>query len=147
MQCCQHCGAKSWAPVGKNLIYHAARPADNAKILICDGCGEWGLKSVIDSSPQPIEFPPSQSPFLQQGPLTLIGDLFKNVMPPAETRLERLVKALLSSSLTRGEIGDQQEYHARSWVSFARAIEKEMDREALLSEAPPPPIADAEFGL
>lgn len=132
MQCCQHCGAKSWAAV--------MATSGDAAILVCDGCGQTGLKSVIESNPQPIEIPP---PMFSGIPPFAI-DIFKSLLTPCETRLERLVKAILSSSLTSGEVRDQ-EYNARWWVSLARAIEKEMDREELLSKAPPSPIPDAQF--
>lgn len=140
MQACQYCGAKSWAAAGAAALgLGLPCPPDN--VFICDGCGQWGLKSVIESNPQPIEFPPAQLPFLSGA--SLIQDMFKSAMPPPETRLERLVKVIMRAVPCVGASGHESGEAYAAWaVAISRAIEKEMDREEPLSKAPQEPDAD-----
>lgn len=137
MQCCQHCGAKSWAPPkDESLARVPAHELDN--ILICDGCGEWGLKSVIESEQQPIDF---RGPHLTApAPFTAVMDVFAKSIPVPETRLERLVKGLMLSPAHAGHPIDSAVI-----VKMGRALEAEMDREELLSRAPAQ-SNDADFG-
>lgn len=150
MQRCQQCGAKSWAPAAgtalRDIAFQslAAMPGpkhDLNHIVICDGCGAWGLKSVIDSSPQPIELPP---PFSSgPSPFALVADTFKNMMSAPESRLERLVKVIMRAVPCVSASGHVSGDEYAAWaVAMSRAIEKEMDREALLAGVPKP---DAEF--
>lgn len=144
MQCCQQCGAKSWAPLTSDVLPREVSFTDANNVLICDGCGQWGLKSVIESNPQPIEFPPAQLPFLSGA--SLIQDMFKSAMPPPETRLERLVKVIMRAVPCVGASGHESGEAYAAWaVAISRAIEKEMDREELLSKTPPSQEPDADF--
>jgi hypothetical protein len=151
MQLCQICGAKSWGPLNMSgeVVFNGERIA-TAKVLLCDACGAYGLKSAVEHDLAakehlnrmygPLGVPPLPDPFS-----AAVG-FFKSAMPLPETRLERLTKAILSSRLSEGEVTDKSVY-GKFVVALARCIETELDRESLLDSAPPQPaMPDADFG-
>lgn len=136
MQFCQSCGAKSWGPLSERdadevVSWTDGRKHPRADFLKCDNCGIWGLKAVIDSAPQPIDF--RGTPAFRSD-----WDVFKNMLPVPQSRLERLVKVIMRAVPCVGASGHESGEAYAAWaVAISRAIEKEMDREELLSKAPP----------
>jgi len=180
MQVCGTCGAKSWGPLTSEFagndyvdwLYnggnerpwsgdaHTAFRLPLTDFYRCDNCGVWALKSAVDHAeksdsltnafaPAGIGF--EANPFA--GAATIM-DMVKRSLPTPETRMERLVKAILGGSFElvalQGEVVGTEEL-AKRIVLLASFLDIEVDREYVSSRgyvspqstnAQPP---DAEF--
>lgn len=143
MRECQLCGAKSWGPLeqsGRSLLLATfAHPdqtvVDPAAYQQCDNCGMPALTQIVEKSVD-ISTISAESTFtaiglppLQTSP-DYVGMVDKMVAamnslpkPEPETRLERIVRALIG----KFEPAGWAEYPA-DVVSTARKIEREMDK-------------------
>lgn len=143
MQACQFCGAKSWGPVKDThvLTQNNKTPEDYRQ---CDGCGSFGLTSIVLETSFPGSYTvlggpfgimtPPPPPF---DPIAGAMDALKGIgvgPKPYQSRTFDLVRDLMTANPL--EEGQSNETYAKWLVFTALLIEDELDRAAKLDEVP-----------
>lgn len=145
MKCCQLCGICSWGPLRRDdeevippvVLTMMTRDLHLTRESFkrCDNCGSVGAVALLQDDLKST-FPPGfgSSPDPIPAILAAVMPMFQSKV---ETRTERLVKAILSTSGRQGSSQSTEEFAA--WIVYAvRCIEFELDKA-------PPLQPDAEF--
>lgn len=144
MRECQLCGAKSWGPV--NAIGQAAllksptlwgQDVVFSRFLQCDGCNAVASKSIVDKPLPDADFPRNlMADLSSHDPLDEARRALESLstrLPESETRLERIVRAIVKSHLFEQDVPDRL---ASYMVTLGRSIEAEMDNKCDLVRNP-----------
>lgn len=130
MNSCQLCGSCSWGPATAPLMQGSFVATEHADLFVCcDNCHSIARKVIVERDPledaRAIDshVTPFSAIFPPNGPISTVLEGLKATLPKPETRLERLVRAMLQSP-QRNEFAQQ---NALGVVSFARQIETELD--------------------
>lgn len=155
MRACLLCGAKSWGKIGSDedsvsearmqliLTVRNSNPSLD-HFLKCDGCGILAQKVLVEvpehepdaefHSPfeaigDALRALPDLSPTPTDTLMERLGKLMEDRMPVPQTRLERLVCAVLKAK-PAGIVGLSKEAVAIEIVRFARLIEEQMGKQS-----------------
>lgn len=148
MQHCLICGAASWGPAKPGFVVSGdfqvqLTEADTAKWRQCDACGSLAQAGFIEKEPErepDADFGPSpleaifagikeaaSAPSPMDKMTERLAALFETRMPVPETRLERIIKAIIRS---QGRDGSSQSTETWAWwlARAGHAIELAMDK-------------------
>jgi hypothetical protein len=106
MKACQLCGAKSWGKVAAGMCCtYSMRivAVTDEDYVACDNCGAWALRNQVEEV-GPIDTSRPLPGLITPDPLSMAGDMLKKFLPSPpkpETCLERLLRAALSSPISR----------------------------------------------
>lgn len=145
MRECQLCGAKSWGPFLRHRNDYPITTTPENELVQCDVCDSVARRDIVEKPaglPDIGEIheglssgvglgtffsdPPAPAPAPGPDPMTVAKEALESMrdrMPEPQTRLERIVRALIGQFEPAG----WADYPA-DVVSTARKIEREMDK-------------------
>lgn len=138
MRECQLCGAKSWGPFLRRRNDYPITTTPENELVQCDACDSVARRDIVEKPVSVPELRLGELPHIADAifgspgvshspdPMTVAKEALESMrdrMPEPQTRLERIVRALIGQFEPAG----WADYPA-DVVSTARKIEREMDK-------------------